>query len=164
MSMSRSIERYHIVRHVGHQGTRPSVTSQAEVAKYATGCDGLSPSSITSGTRNQILTVNNNNNKKNGNNSKSDNSNRKKHNINKIRISTINVRTLQDDMKLATAIKSAEHLGMDILAMQEVRRTSTGIFVFDDESVKGWQLIWSGHKLKKEHGVGILPAPHVKAK
>ena len=149
MLMSSNRKRYHIVRRVGHQGTRHSVTSQTEVAKYATGCDGLSPSSIIPGTRNQILTVNNNKNKKNGNNSNSDNSNRKKHNINKIRISTVNVRTLQDDMKLATAIKSVEHLGMDILAMQEVRRNSTGIF----------QLIWSGHKLKKEHGVGILLAP-----
>ena len=30
------------------------------------------------------------------------------------------------------------------------------------ESLKGWQFIWSGHKRKREHGVGILLAPHVK--
>ena len=32
---------------------------------------------------------------------------------------------------------------------------------FDDESLKGWQFVWGGHKRKKEHGVGILFAPHV---
>ena len=79
-----------------------------------------------------------------------------------IRISTINVRTLQDDIKLATSVKAAEDLGFDILALQEVRRTSNGVLTFDDESIKGWQLVWSGHKCKRQHGVGILLAPHVK--
>ena len=46
--------------------------------------------------------------------------------------------------------------------MQEVRHTSTGLFIFDDTVLKGGQLVWSGHKQKKEHGVGILLAPHVK--
>ena len=46
--------------------------------------------------------------------------------------------------------------------MQEVRRTGNGLLVCDDESLKGWQLIWSGHKRKREHGVAILFAPHVK--
>ena len=35
-------------------------------------------------------------------------------------------------------------------------------FIFDDTTLKGCQLVWSGHKQKKEHGVGILLAPHVK--
>ena len=161
-------QRYRIDRRAGHQGLRPSVISQAEVEKCATGCDGLSPSSTTSGTRNQFLTINNNNNNNNnsnGDNSKHNNSNQKNrehNNISNISISTINVRTLQDDIKLATVIKSAGLLGIDVLCMQEVRHTSTGKFVFDDESLKGWQLIWSGHKQKKEHGVGLLLAPHVK--
>ena len=64
--------------------------------------------------------------------------------------------------KLATIVKTASDLGIDILAMQEVRRTSSGILTFEDESLKGWQFIWSGHKRKREHGVGILLAPHVK--
>ena len=34
--------------------------------------------------------------------------------------------------------------------------------MFDDDSLRGWQLVWSGHKRKREHGVGILIAPHVK--
>ena len=61
-------QRYRIDRRAGYQGSRPSVISQAGVEKCATGCDSLSLSSTTSGTRNQILTVNNNSDKKNGNN------------------------------------------------------------------------------------------------
>ena len=57
----------------------------------------------------------------------------------------------------------AEHAecGMDIISMQEVRRTGTGLTTFDDSSLKGWQFVWEGHKRKKEHGVGILLAPHI---
>ena len=36
-----------------------------------------------------------------------------------IRIATINVRTLHDDIKLALAIKSTEQLKIDILALQK---------------------------------------------
>jgi exonuclease III len=72
------------------------------------------------------------------------------------------VRTLQDDIKLATIVKTSSSLGIDVLALQEVRRTSTGLMTFDDESLRGWQLVWSGHKRKHEHGVAILLAPHVK--
>ena len=59
-------------------------------------------------------------------------------------------------------MKAAKNLGFDILALQEVRHTSTGVLTFEDESLNGWQLIWSGHKRKRIHGVGILLAPHVK--
>ena len=141
-----------IVRRAGHQGTRPSATSQAEVEKYDTGCDSLSLSTTTSGTRNQLSKQNN------GTKSKMLNV-RDLHNI---RIATINVRTLQEDIKLALVVKAAIDLKIDILALQETRRTSTGYFVFDDDSLKGWQWIWSGLKRKKEYGVGILLAPHVK--
>ena len=78
-----------------------------------------------------------------------------------IRIATINVRTLQDDIKLATCIQTAAEYGMDIISMQEVRGTGTGLTTFDDSSLKGWQFVWGGHKRKKEHGVGILLAPHI---
>ena len=50
---------------------------------------------------------------------------------------------------------------MDIISMQEVRRTGTGLTTFDDSSLKGWQFVWGGLKRKKEHGVGILLAPHI---
>ena len=88
--------------------------------------------------------------------------NKVKKNMNSIRIASINVRTLQDDLKLATVVKSAGDLGIDVLAMQEVRRTGSGVFTFDDDSLKGWQLVWSGHKRKRSHGVAILLAPHIK--
>ena len=78
-----------------------------------------------------------------------------------IRIATINIRTLQDELKLATTVKAAQNLGFDVLALQEVRHLSTGVITFDDESLKGWQFVWSGHKKKRQHGVGILLAPHV---
>ena len=34
--------------------------------------------------------------------------------------------------------------------------------MFEDGSIEGWQLIWSGHKRKARHGVALLLAPHVK--
>ena len=81
----------------------------------------------------------------------------------KIKVATINVRTLQDDMKLATVVKAAEKCKLDILALQEVRRNGrSNIITLEDESIKGWQIVWSGHKRKKQHGVAILCAPHVK--
>ena len=86
----------------------------------------------------------------------------KKKSTQNIRVATINVRTLHDDIKLALIIKAAEKLRIDILALQETRRTGNGAFIFDDESLKGWQLVWTGHKRKREHGTGILLAPHVK--
>ena len=55
--------------------------------------------------------------------------------MNNIRIATINVRTLQDDIKLATIVQTANSLNIDVLAMQEVRRTSTGLMVFDNNSL-----------------------------
>ena len=113
---------YRIVRHARKQGTRPSVTGKAEVEKCATGSDGLSPFSTTSGTRTLNMTANksnsrNNNSKSNSknninnninNNSNNNKNSRKSSNniqFNNIRIATINVRTAQDDIKLATIVK-----------------------------------------------------------
>ena len=141
--------RCHIVRRVDHQGTRPSVDSQAEVEKYVSGCDGLSPSTKPNGTKNQSRDC------------LPKKQRRKRACMNNIRVATINVRTLQDDVKLATAIQAAEKNQIDILALQEVRRTGFESTTFDDDSIKGWQMTWSGHKVKKIHGVAILCAPHV---
>ena len=71
---------FRIVRRAGKQGTRPSGTGQAEVEKCATGSDGLSPFSTTSGTRTLNMTANksnsrNNNSKNNINNNINSNSN-----------------------------------------------------------------------------------------
>ena len=72
------------------------------------GCDGLSPSSKTSGTRTQSL------NSKNIVNTK-DNIKKGITSINNIRIATINVRTSQDDIKLATVVQTARSLCIDVL-------------------------------------------------
>ena len=79
----------------------------------------------------------------------------------RLRIASINVRTLQGDITLATIIKVTESLGIDALALQEVRCTGSDCFEFDDESLKGWQFAWSGYDVKKFHGVAILLAPSV---
>ena len=79
-----------------------------------------------------------------------------------IRIATINVRTCQDDMKLVDIVKAASNLKIDVLAIQEARRLGKGDFAFEDGSIQGWQIAWSGHRRKKEHGVATLLAPHVK--
>jgi len=64
-------------------------------------------------------------------------------------------------MKLATIIKVTESLNIDVLALQEVRRTGSDCLEFDDESLKGWQFAWSGYNVKKRHGVAVLLAPCV---
>ena len=95
-----------IVRCAGHQGTRPLVANQAK-EKFATGSDGSSPSSNCH--NNSTMTCVN------------------------IPIATINVRTLQDDIKLATIVKVTMSLGIDVLALQELRHVGHRHFVFDDE-------------------------------
>ena len=79
-----------------------------------------------------------------------------------IRIATINVRTCQDDMKLVDIVKAASDLKIDVLAFQEARKLGKDEFTFKVDPIQGWHVVWSGHKRKKEHGVAILLAPHVK--
>ena len=128
-------------RRPDEQGSRHPVSSQAGLEKFATGCDGLSPSTY------------------NGTRSPPTKRNPKK--MKNIRVATINVRTCQGDLKLVEVIKAASQLNLDVLAMQETRRISSGVITLKDDSINGWQLIWSGHKRKRQHGVAILLAPHV---
>ena len=53
-----------------------------------------------------------------------------------IRIATINARTLREDIKLAMVIKAAIDLNIDMLGIQEVRRTYSGYIIFEDDSLK----------------------------
>lgn len=108
--MSTSQEPRRIVRRADQQGTRPSVVCQAEVEKNATGCDGLSPSTTTLGYKNSLMTD------PNREDTSTKGNTRKKN----IRIATINIRTLHDDIKLATVIKAISKLGIDILAIQNL--------------------------------------------
>ena len=118
---------------------------QAEVEKYVTGCDDLSPSTKRTGTKTQSEAG----------------AASSKLQYNNIKIATINVRTLQDDIKLASVVKAAQDLQIDVLAMQETRRLGYDTILFQDESLHGWHFIWSGMKKKKMFGVGILIALHV---
>ena len=111
---------------------------------HDSGCDGLSPSTIN-GTRKPTE-------KKTSKKMKTTAS---------IRIATINVQTCKEDMKLVDVVKAASQLKIDVLAIQEARRRWSGRITFNDESIKGWQMVWTGHKRKFEHGVAILLAPHV---
>ena len=118
---------------------------------HETGCDSLSLSS-----NHQLLET-----------TSSDRSFRKKLNVRfvNINISTLNINTLTCDIKLANAVQEAKKLHLDILALQEVRRTGKGKpLVFDSDSgeIEGWQFVWSGFERKREAGVAFILAPHVK--
>ena len=141
---------YRIDRRAGYQGSRPSVRGQAEVEKYATGCDSLSLSSKN--TRLQETT------------SLDRSFSRKISHVRfeNINIATLNIRTLLCDIKFANTIQEAKNLNLDVLALQEVRRNGTGSFELDSDGIKGWQFVWSGFKRKAEAGVAFILAPHVK--
>ncbi len=104
------------------------------------GCDGLSPSTINCTGR-----------------STEKKTSKKMSSTANIRIATVNVRTCQDDLKLAEVVKAASQLKIDVLAMQEVRRIHSGQITFGDKSINGWQQIWSGHKRERQHGVASPP-------
>ena len=135
-----------IDRRADYQGSRPSVVDQAEVDKYATGCNGLSPFTGSPCTRTDVPSV------------KSPST----LSYSYIKVATINVRTLSDDMKLVSIIEAAKKCNIDVLAMQETRFLGCDYCEFEDESIRGWKLAWSGLKRKKLYGVAILMAPHVK--
>ena len=65
-------------------------------------------------------------------------------------------------IKLANAVQEAKNLGIDVLALQEVRRRGDDEFTFDSKGIEGWQFVWSGFKRKLEAGVAFILAPHVK--
>ena len=136
----------HIARAV-QQGAPSPVLSQAGVVNYATGCDNSSLSSrMLPETTSSDLRFPKNNLIK----------------YEKISISTLNIRTLSCDIKLANAVQEAKNLGIDVLALQEVRRRGDDEFTFDSEGIEGWQFVWSGFKRKLEAGVAFILAPHVK--
>ena len=107
----------HIARAV-QQGAPSPVLSQAGVVNNATGCDNSSLSSrmlleTTSSdlrfpSKNLIRFEN-------------------------ISISTLNIRTLSCDIKLANSVQEAKRLGIDILALQEVRRPGEDELTFDSK-------------------------------
>ena len=122
------------------------MSHQAEVEKYATGCDGLSPFTSLNGTRTDVPSA----------------KSLSTLSFSKIKVASINVRTLQDEMKLVTVIEAAKKCKIDVLAMQETRILGFDDSEYEDKSICGWKLVWSGLKRKKMFGVAILMAPHVR--
>ena len=146
MSDSSTNDR-HIARAV-QQGAPSPVLSQAGVVNNATGCDNSSLSSrmLPETTSSDLRFPNKNNSVRYEN----------------ISISTLNIKTLSCDVKLANTVQEAKNLGIDILALQEVRRRGDNDFTFESKGIEGWQFEWSGYKRKLEAGVAFILAPHVK--
>ena len=126
----------HIARAV-QQGAPSPVLSQAGVVKNATGCDNSSLSSrmLPETTSSDLRFPSKN---------------------------LIRFENISWDIKLANSVQEAKNLGIDILALQEVRRLGEDELTFDSEGIEGWQFVWSGYKRKREAGVAFILAPHVK--
>ena len=68
-----------------------------------------------------------------------------------MKIATCNVRTMYQDGKLENITQDATRLKVDILGLAEVRWFESGNLQCDPHT-----LIYSGHKKKHKHGVGLL--------
>jgi len=82
--------------------------------------------------------------------------NRKQH---KWKIVKINIRTGKDDEKIERVTHEVDKAGLDICALQEVRRLNQGSTIVtcqrNDYSNK-YETHWSGNSLKRHHGVGFI--------
>ena len=76
-------------------------------------------------------------------------------------IGTINVRTGREDEKLESVVRQINKARLSICALQEVRRLKTGSALItckndDDDKGSSYAVHWSGHSVKRQHGVGIV--------
>lgn len=71
------------------------------------------------------------------------------------KLGTINVRTGKEDQKLEQIIREIRKANLTICGLQEVRRIKTGSVLIQNEGNK-YEIYWSGHSLKRIHGVGIV--------
>ena len=72
----------------------------------------------------------------------------------KWKIGTINVRTCKDDHKLERVVQEIHKANLEICALQEVRRLKQGSATVKCNNTK-YEIYWSGHSLKRQHGVGF---------
>ena len=77
-------------------------------------------------------------------------------------IGTINVQTAKDEIKLAEYVTQVKELKHDICFFQETHKIGIGEIEFNDPSLKGWRVIYTGFKRKAQAGVAIVLAPHVR--
>jgi len=71
------------------------------------------------------------------------------------KLGTINVRTGKEDQKLEQIVKEIRKADLSVCGLQEVRRIKTGSALISNEGNK-YEIYWSGHSLKRIHGVGIV--------
>ena len=69
----------------------------------------------------------------------------------KMKVATLNVRTMHQAGKLQNVKEEAIRLKVDILVLAEIRWLGSGKLVSEDHT-----LIYSGHKREHKHGVGPL--------
>ena len=143
--MTRSKFTYRIARRAGNQGARPPVGRQAGVEKYATGCGSSSLLTTTPGTTRNTQECVAQNPPQPKKTDVNDLISKNVKTFNNIKIATLNMQTLQCDIKLSTTIHSASELDLDIFALQEVRRKGQGEIEFENESIKGWRMVWYGY-------------------
>jgi exonuclease III len=74
------------------------------------------------------------------------------------RIGTINFRTGKDDEKIERTVHEIHKAGLSICGLQEVRRLNKGSALISNNIDDGteYKIYWSGHSLKRIHGVGIV--------
>ena len=77
----------------------------------------------------------------------------------KIRVASLNIRTLRDDYKLIDLTINATKFGQDFVLLQETHRCGFDDRLLDGDQTKhlnGWRFINSGFAKKSNAGVGIL--------
>ena len=139
--MSTSNYKYRLDRRAGQQGSRPSVSGQAEVEKFVTGhhYNEVASSGWSRHKRHRT---------------------RYEHRYD-ICIGSINTTTMKDPLKLAQCIHQCKFLKHHITFFQETHITGHKTTIFDDSDLNGWTFINSGMKCKASAGVGIALSPVV---
>ena len=79
-------------------------------------------------------------------------------NLHSWRIGTVNIRTGKDDQKLERVIHEIVKAKLSICCLQEVRRLANNSVIITNTTnnvEQKYELYWSGHSIKRYHGVGI---------
>ena len=74
------------------------------------------------------------------------------------RIGTINIHTGKDDQKIERVIHEIVKAKLSVCCMQEVRRLNNNSVIItnkQNDTDNKYELYWSGHSTKRQHGVGI---------
>ena len=72
------------------------------------------------------------------------------------RIGTINIHTGKDDQKTERVIHEVAKAKLSVCCVQEVRCLNNSVITNKQNNVEQkYELCWSGHAAKRQHGVGI---------